>query len=217
MGCKFCCKWNSYQNAKVERKSYLPTRPSLTCNIMHWPSSQQRWANLWNIKHIAISPILDKRMIADLPTVSFITHKTMKICVSWVEQSNNKNVRLFQITIWTNDRRCIQWRIRVCEEINAKMFQPRKLCSTLLFRRKLGENMPEEIVHRFEDKWAICRGLMGTGRSASVCRRILKHIEKCGFVTNCTLECRKGKFVNYYSVCMYHWVCIYIEQYVEMR
>ena len=82
---------------------------------------------------------------------------------------------------------------------------------------KAGENMPEEIVHRFEDKWAICRGLMGTGRSAGVCRRILKYIGKCGFVTNCTLEGRMGKFVNYYSVGMYHWMCVYIDRVVERR
>ena len=38
--------------------------------------------------------------------------------------------------------------------------QPLKFCS--IQRKAGGENMPEEeIVHRFEDKWAVCWGLMG--------------------------------------------------------
>ena len=77
----------------------------------------------------------------------------------------------------------------MCERTNVEEKNSAKLCSALLFRRKLGENMPEEIVHRFEDKWAICWGLMG-GWEQRKCMsgRILKHIEKCGVVTNCTLR-----------------------------
>ena len=64
--------------------------------------------------------------------------------------------------------------------------------------------MPEEIVHRFEDKWAICWGLMG-GWEQCKCMsgRILKHIEKCGVVTNCTLRMKVCELLPRMSVSLY--------------
>ena len=62
----------------------------------------------------------------------------------------------------------------VCEEKNVL-----KLCSTGSIQAKAGGKYGEEIVHRFEDTWAICWGLMGTGSSGGVRRRILKSWGMC--------------------------------------